>query len=152
MRCPKAKKLISAYIDNELNSRDHSALEQHLSTCRECGLALAEARTIHSFFSQAITFEAPPGLLSRVRANIREHQTVGSSAMPFAFLPRMAAVFFVTVILITGVISGNILMRGVMPRPAEKPDLVLALDMFDPAPPGTIGGAYLALTENSHEK
>jgi anti-sigma factor RsiW len=152
MRCTKVKTLISAYIDDELNSSEHSAFEQHLSACQDCGRALAEIGKVHRLFVNVETYKAPPTLITRIRANIRESQTARASFSLFTYTVRVAEVFFVMAILITGVLFGNILMKDVMPRPPENTSAFLALDMFDPTPPDTIGGVYLAMTENNHEK
>jgi len=46
MRCAKAKKLISAYIDSELDMPSVEALEEHVAECARCRDLLADLRKI----------------------------------------------------------------------------------------------------------
>ncbi|MBW2702960.1 MAG: zf-HC2 domain-containing protein [Deltaproteobacteria bacterium] len=41
MRCSKAKKCLSAYLDDELHGRRRKALEDHLKRCSRCASDLA---------------------------------------------------------------------------------------------------------------
>ncbi|UCC38833.1 MAG: zf-HC2 domain-containing protein [Candidatus Aminicenantes bacterium] len=46
MRCAKAKKLISEYIDGNLGAEKSVGLEQHLDTCADCQTLLKDFQTI----------------------------------------------------------------------------------------------------------
>lgn len=55
MRCAKAKKLISEYIDEELNSGQKTGLEKHLSDCQECQKLLQDFQKIKKSTQQLPT-------------------------------------------------------------------------------------------------
>lgn len=57
MRCIKAKKLISEYIDEELNSGQKVDLEKHLSTCQDCQKLLQD---LHKIKDSTQDLPAPP--------------------------------------------------------------------------------------------
>ncbi len=46
MRCSKARKLISEYIDGSLQARKSATLEQHLDVCPDCKHVLEDFKTI----------------------------------------------------------------------------------------------------------
>lgn len=46
MRCSKARKLISEYIDGSLQARKSASLEQHLDVCPDCTHLLEDFKTI----------------------------------------------------------------------------------------------------------
>ena len=51
-----------------------------------------------------------------------------------------------------GVLSGSLLIKDYMPDKARQVMASLSLDVFDSAPPDSLGGAYLAMTEVRDEK
>ena len=65
---------------------------------------------------------------------------------------RSAEVLVLLVIIFTGIISGTFLSDRLM---AEKKTLIRSsffLDIFEPTPPDSLGGVYLAMTEVKNEK
>ena len=46
MNCNRTKKLMSAYIDNELTGMEMLAIRRHTSVCKECEL---EFRSIYEY-------------------------------------------------------------------------------------------------------
>jgi hypothetical protein len=61
---------------------------------------------------------------------------------------KFAEAAFAIVIAIIGIISGNILMTS--GYTSNRPPVIeesLSLDVFDPLPPDSIGGAYIVMTE-----
>ena len=70
MRCRKASKLISFYLDGELNARQRKALEAHLSECASCRELLTDFKAIAE---EAASIKTPepsagvwPGILEKV--------------------------------------------------------------------------------------
>jgi hypothetical protein len=51
-----------------------------------------------------------------------------------------------------GITSGTFLVKGIMPEKAGNEIASLHLDVFESAPPGTLGAAYLAMAEGRNEK
>lgn len=147
MRCSKAKKLISPYIDGELGSMEKGRLESHIRECAECGELLKELSKVHGMFAGAPRFEAPYGFAGMVMARITARET--RKIFPIAGFARAAAVCLV---IAAGITSGEMMMKKLLP--SNKGNMVvssLSLSSFDPAPPDSVGGAYLAMTEGDHE-
>ena len=149
MRCSKTK-LISPYIDGELNTRERDLLESHINECHECAGELEELQKIHEQFAGAETFKAPHGFSTRVLANLREKETKRFGGF-IHILAKSAEGFAVLVLIVLGIILGSFLSKNLV---SEKGNVVtfLSLDIFEPAPPDSVGGVYLAMTEAENEK
>jgi anti-sigma factor RsiW len=150
MECSKAHKLISPYIDGELQERNMKTLEDHMKICDKCRAEFEEGKELHNLFANADKFKAPYGFHTRVMANISSGKIRGSSRIPV--FVRLAEGFVIIVVIALGVLSGSLLTKGYMPDKARDVMASLSLDVFDSAPPGSLGGVYLAMTEVRDEK
>ncbi|MDO9289611.1 MAG: zf-HC2 domain-containing protein [Thermodesulfovibrionales bacterium] len=150
MNCSKTHKLISPYIDGELKASDREAFEAHIKSCRTCSIAVEEVRNQHNLFSYAKQFNAPYAFSTRVMANIAPEKAGGFSWTPLII--RFAEVVALLVIIFSGIISGGFLAGRLMPEKLSSVASSFSLDIFDSAPPDSLGGVYLAMTEVRHEK
>ena len=142
MRCAKAKKLISPYMDGELGPMERGHLESHIRECSQCGDLLKELSKVHEMFADSQRFEVPYGFAGRVMARVTR------KIFPIAGFAMAAAVCLVVAV---GISSGKILMKRLLPAGREDIASSLSLHSFDPVPPDSVGGAYLAMTEAGHE-
>ena len=150
MNCSKTQKLVSPYLDGELRATDREAFESHISTCHACSLAAKEASMQHNLFAQAQQFKAPYGFSTKVMAHISSEKTGGFS---FTLLfTRFAEVVVLLAIIFSGIISGGFLANRLAPGKLSAVTASLSLDIFEPAPPDSLGGVYLAMTEVRDEK
>ena len=62
MSCHEFEEMLSAYIDDELSSKEKEALEAHLATCDSCRSALSELKAVKSALGSVSEEELPPGL------------------------------------------------------------------------------------------
>jgi anti-sigma factor RsiW len=150
MKCSKAHELISPYIDSELPERDMRRLEDHVKVCTKCHKEFDESRELHNLFANMDGFKAPYGFHARVMANIDSGKTRRSSGIPV--FVRFAEGLVIVAIIALGIFSGSLLIKGYMPDKAREVMSSLSLDVFDTAPPGSLAGAYLAMTEVRDEK
>jgi anti-sigma factor RsiW len=150
MKCSKAHKLISPYIDGELPEGDIGRLEDHMKVCTKCQRKFEESRELHNLFANIDGFKAPYGFHTRVMADISDGKTRRIFRIPV--FVRFAEAFVIVAIIVLGVFSGSFLIRGHMPDKAREVMSSLSLDVFDTAPPGSLAGAYLAMTEVRDEK
>ncbi len=150
MKCSKAHKLISPYIDGELTGRDIKTLEDHMKVCHKCRKEFEEGKEIHNLFTSADKFKVPYGFHTRVMANISSGKMKESPKISVTV--RLAEAVVVIVVIALGVLSGSSLIKGFMPDKAREVMASLSLDVFDPAPPNSLAGAYLAMTEVKNEK
>jgi anti-sigma factor RsiW len=150
MKCSKARKLISPYIDGELPGRDPKTLEDHMKVCHQCRAEFEEGMELHNLFVNADGFKAPYGFHMRVMANISSGKIRESSEIPV--FARLAEAVVIVVVIAFGILSGNFLIKDYPQDKARDVIASLSLDVFEPAPPGSLGGAYLAMTEVRDEK
>jgi len=150
MRCAHARKQMSAYLDGELGIAARARLASHLETCGTCRTAYMRLEKVHALFAQAERYDAPPELSRRVAAAIRSREAIRQPLLPVAM--RLAEqVVALTAVVAIGVASGNLLAAGSAPERVANPAVFFSLDFFAAAPPDSLGGVYLALTEADHE-
>lgn len=153
MRCSTAHKLISPYIDGELSEGKKREIENHLNACEKCRMEVEGFQGMRDLFVNTENYEAPYGFHTRVMANINSGKTRQSSRIPvFARLAEGFVVMVIIAIIVIGVFSGSFLIKGFMPDKAKEVMASLSFDVFDSEPPGSLGGAYLAMTEVRNEK
>jgi len=150
MKCSKAHKLISPFIDGELSERDIKTLEDHMKVCHKCRAEFGESKKLHNLFANVDGFKAPYGFHVRVMANISSGKARGISGIPV--FARFAEAVVIIAIIAIGVFSGSLVIKGNPPDKAREIMASLSLDVFDSAPPGSLGGVYLAMTEVRNEK
>jgi anti-sigma factor RsiW len=150
MSCPKTK-LISAYVDKELGPREKTAFEAHMQRCTRCSHALEELQSLRSAFSHTERHQAPYGFATGVMARTAELETRKAPWL-VPFFVRFAEAAVLIIVITAGIIAGMIMTNS---QPATQTTNIassLSLDLFDATPPGSLGGAYLALTEVRNEK
>lgn len=147
MRCSKAHRLMSAHLDQELPAKEREAVESHLNHCRACTEELQALAATRHLLRQAPRFTAPPGFSQRLLANL-EPRPPRSLFTPFLLRFAEAAVLLLMIGL--GVLSGRLLTPASGVSGAGSGVAILSLDLFDPTPPGSLSGAYLAMTEVGH--
>lgn len=148
MDCAKVHGLISPSLDGELVAAEQAALAAHLQSCAGCRAVEAGLREQRQLFAGLPRVNAPVGFHTRVMANLEP--------APRAWhwwrrtLMGFAEVAFLGVIIFTGIVSGGFLVDRL--NPVKTVAASLALDLFDPAPPDSLGGVYLAMTEVTNER
>jgi anti-sigma factor RsiW len=155
MKCTHMKKLITAYLDRELDADETAAVEDHIEGCEACRKEAAEYDALRSIFTSAERFEAPYGFGTRVMSALKEAESPGLWRT-FSFQPlflRIAGLAFVLLIMIMGAISGSLLVSGI-PRVAVEAGVrqAFSLDLFEATPPGSLSGVYVAMTGAGHER
>ena len=155
MRCKQARQMISQHIDEVLAPDGRNDFASHIRDCAACREELEETCAVHRMFASAERFSAPYGFATRVLANLEEKE----GARPWSllgfrtFFLRTAQVGFALVVMVMGVVSGNLLLTD---RTSPHGPMTVAesfsLDLFQAAPPDSIAGVYVALMGASHER
>jgi anti-sigma factor RsiW len=154
MKCPVVKNMFSEYIDDELPQDRKEAVNLHLRECEACRNKLDEFLAVHGLFASAEHFSAPYGFSTRVIANLEDGKESVWRKMFFrpVFL-RAIEVTFALIILIVGLISGNLLTARKPPAlTSAEVRQSFALDLFEATPTGSIGGVYASMTEVGNER
>ncbi len=155
MKCTHVKKMISRYVDDELSRDEKKGFDFHVRSCTSCREELEETRALHRLFASAERFPAPFGFTARVLGNLDEKERTRFRDLfdirPF-FL-RSAQVTLALVVITVGILSGNLLL-------AERTETIgqtavvreaFSLDLFQAAPPDSIGQIYNTLMRPNHE-
>jgi len=155
MKCRQAKKTISPYVDGALAPGEKNRFESHIRGCASCREDLEETRDLRRMFDSGRRFSAPYGFTTRVLANLEEKKRSRPlSPLPIKpFFLRAVQVAFALVIMTVGIMSGNLLLierRAPMGQTAVRE--TFSLDLFQAAPPDSIGGIYDALMGPHHER
>ena len=66
MNCEQAEDILSAYLDNILETTERTEVETHLAGCAECTETLAEYRRYDGLLREEPRMEAPEGLRARI--------------------------------------------------------------------------------------
>ncbi len=75
MRCWRAKKLFSAYLDDELRGHELSALREHLQGCPGCRSEIAQLRALKESIG-SVGYRLPTGFTRAVLSHSRLSNTV----------------------------------------------------------------------------
>jgi anti-sigma factor RsiW len=150
MNCPKTK-LISAYFDKELGRGETTAFEAHVQGCNICSHALEEMRSLRAAFAQAVRHPAPYGFATRVIARTADLEKKKAPWFVPVFV-RFAEAAFLLVVITVGILAGRVMTNSSSAANTTNIASSLSLDVFDATPPGSLGGAYLAMTEVGNEK
>jgi anti-sigma factor RsiW len=68
MQCEESRRILDAYVDNEIDLMQSVALEDHLAGCSECSQRLGNRRALKSAVQDAsLRYTAPPELRQQVR-------------------------------------------------------------------------------------
>lgn len=157
MRCSQIRKIISPYVDDELTADEKKIFTSHIRECPACKEELEEMQTVHHLFASVERFEAPLGFATRVMARPEETEETGLSLLRRLFVVRplflrTVEIAFAFVIMLIGMLSGNILVADRTPGTHATIQETFSLDLFEAAPPDSIGGVYMKLAGTTYER
>jgi anti-sigma factor RsiW len=150
MSCSKSKH-VSAYLDKEMGAGEKAAFDTHLHGCSVCAQALEEMRSLRGAFAKAERHPAPYGFAARVIARTAALDRKKSPWFVPLFM-RFAEAAVLLIIITVGILAGKVMTNSSPAANTTNIASSLSLDLFDAAPPGSLGGAYLAMTEVKNEK
>ncbi len=160
--CAKTKRIMTEYDAGGLSVSDRGMIESHLNACPSCRSEYEEMRQLRARLASAHRYGAPAGFSARVMRNLDAiHAPARPGTISLVFMRTVEAAMVLAVVA-AGLISGNFIAEGVFPAP--RPDnvdvtvnsgrsgafLSYSIEAFDPAPPESIGAAFV--TEARNEK
>lgn len=154
MHCRHIRRMISLHVDDRLDPDEQVSFDLHIRSCAACREILEETQTLRQMFTSAQKFPAPYGFATRVLANLQDIEKSQRRSLlsirPF-FL-RAAQVALAFVVMTIGIISGNLLLaERTNPVGQTAVQETFSLDLFQAAPPDSIGGIYYTLIRSNHE-
>jgi predicted anti-sigma-YlaC factor YlaD len=150
MKCSKARRKISLYMDGELESNDKVLLKLHLVQCNRCAKEFEEIERLHSLFAHADRFSAPQGFSMEVMLKVNDYQSRSFSLS--SLFVRFAQAAAVLLAISLGTIPGDLFMNTLSLH--QKEEIIItsfSLDIFEALPPDSLGGAYLTMTEGRND-
>jgi Putative zinc-finger len=75
MRCTRARRLFSAYLDRAVSGAEMREISEHLSSCEACAQEYALLEKTRSLVSSLGPRQAPPDLATKIRLNISSAQS-----------------------------------------------------------------------------
>ena len=71
MLCRDSKKILGAYVDNEVDVTQSAALEEHLAACADCQAFIDDQRAVKNLLQQGnLRFSVPAGFYEQVRKSL----------------------------------------------------------------------------------
>jgi anti-sigma factor (TIGR02949 family) len=67
LECEQAIRMVLEYLDNELEHRDHDALEAHIHKCRSCYTRVEFEKRLKGLVGDAPKVAAPDNLKSKLK-------------------------------------------------------------------------------------
>lgn len=72
MQCEESKRILDAYVDNEVDVVQSVTLEEHLAECPDCSKTVAERRALQDVIQDSnLRYAAPPELTRSIRKSLR---------------------------------------------------------------------------------
>jgi len=137
MKCDRIKKLLNAYIDNELSEKDTKRVKMHLQECIDCAEEVAELDKVQQMIHELPKLKAPVELVEKVRQRITGiKQPEVSIFWRYSWLAgsfaSAAAVFLLVYIVIINSYHGDYSVKESVLKEQARPER-LSLDSEAPA-------------------
>lgn len=85
--CKDIKRLLHAYIDDDVSDAERIAVEKHVLACDKCSVELEELKRMKKLLLDLEEVEEPPWFAGRVMAHVREEATAKKSLFRKLFYP-----------------------------------------------------------------
>ena len=155
MKCHSVQKKLSAYQDNELETREREQVRGHLLSCRACHERYQEFEQVWQTLGELKEIPPDPWFYPQVVRGIKEPRSRGLLPDLQWVFQRIRTPVVASILLAIGILAGaylgNSLARyGFFPFQSDQTvssqeALFDSLKAFDPAPPGTLAHGYLQL-------
>lgn len=122
MKCKKATKMISAYLDGELSESSQNELRRHLRKCRDCREELDELRQLSDYLDAVPGTEFRVSFAHEVREKA-EQEKATSKIVPFGLLDdlsRFSQAAAVLVAIGVGLVLGAFMSQSVATADAAR--------------------------------
>jgi len=143
MKCTKAKKHISRYLDGELGGDKKDDLFEHLEVCQDCQHEYENLYTILNSIEVPEEISAPPYLFSSIRQKIYEQER--QSVVIRRLKPVLVPALFTIIFLVSSLIS-SFIVRRLVPQYSKEDSVALKLTLnlavFDDAPAASFPDIY----------
>ena len=149
MKCSNIQKKLSAYQDNELETREREQVKKHLLSCHSCREQFAEFERFWQTLGGLEEIHPDPWFYRQIVRKIKEPRE--QRLFPgLQWVPRLLpAPVIVSILLVVGILTGtylgNILAQSnifLLHYEQASETVFNSMRVFDPAPPGTLAEGY----------
>lgn len=141
MKCKRAKRRLSAFLDDELKEKEREGIKTHLKGCPSCARELEALSSSWDILLKLETVEPPAYLIQRTMAEIATGK--GKIAWWQEIFLRPAPVLATILI---GLLTGGFLGQSLYSNNSADDDEFassICLDSFADFPQGSVGGVLL---------
>ncbi len=146
MKCPKVRKKLSAFLDNELGKRERKIIREHLKICPLCARELKELSLVWGVVKELEGVKSSPYLWNNLLKKISQPSLIRKRT--FHILAPVAATVILIGGILTGILIGRIFYSERMSLAQKENTEFLYLNTFDDFPPDSIGGIYTTLVSS----
>jgi len=148
VKCRAVKRMLSAYIDNELTSTQGERVEEHLQDCPSCRHALEMLRDTWDVLDVLPHPKPATHFYTRLKSRLlTEEKTKPRNWIETILIPAFAAGVVILGILLGNSISKNGTQRNASVTAEEAWAESMHLDSFDDFPTASFGEVYAELTD-----
>jgi anti-sigma factor RsiW len=166
MRCKEILSRLDAYLDGELPADQGHVVEDHLKTCEACRHQFERMHHVGDLLDVLDVPPLPQGFAARVMAEARgralplpeKRSLMGVDWLPLRWFReltvpmRLAACTMVLLACLLGMfMSRDLSMSGSSRTTVAEAENLDGFEWFGPAPPASLGSAYLTLASTSPE-
>ena len=155
MNCHNVQKRLSSYQDRELNPLEQEEIGRHLLICRSCREDYEKLERIWHTLGGLEEIRPDPWFYRRLVRRTKEPREQGLLPALQHFFRIFGAPFFVSMILVSGLVAGSYLGTNLARRDlfsflsnpvgGSQSAFFASMSVFDPAPPGTFAEGYLRM-------
>lgn len=166
MNCKKVLSCLRAYFDGEAGAKLIREMEEHIGSCSACRRAVERMRETEDLLDGLAVLPPPGEFAARVMAEARRRALVeggkktfiprGPAWRPFRWLldlsvpMRLAACSMILLACLAGMfMSREVSLSGDRPNSVAEAENLDGFEWFNPAPPASLGSAYLALASTA---
>jgi anti-sigma factor RsiW len=148
VKCRAVKRMLSAYIDDELTTTQVQKIEEHLQDCSSCKYDLEMLRDTWDVLDILPHPKPAPHFYTQLKSRLlKEEKTKPHSWIENVLVPALAAGVVILGILLGNSISKNGTQRNTSLAAEEAWAESMHLDSFDDFPTASFGEAYAELTD-----
>ena len=87
INCAHCKEQLSTYLDGIMTAEEKKLIEEHLSTCEQCSLALSELKKTQETLRNLEEVEPPPWFTQKIMNRVREEAESRKGLLQRLFYP-----------------------------------------------------------------
>ncbi|MFO7915047.1 MAG: zf-HC2 domain-containing protein [Candidatus Krumholzibacteriales bacterium] len=147
MNCEDYQKMISRWLDGELEEAEIDSLDSHLSVCPRCREVKSELSMVNELHLSLVDQPVPEGILSGLELETEQKVHTG----PFSFLRTAAVAAALAAVILAGAAVGGFLAEKGISENEDEIGEILNVEYLGADPPGSTGEVLMELVQGGIE-